>query len=152
MVARRTREVAGELISKFRETGNLGRLLVDVSDFGRWFGRFGRYNRELFEKALVEEIGKPPALTMGNHAMPCLRFVSREFDEEVKCPGCNWGTLALFALETEKDIEENGLCGQCCMETMVAEQIRIPCDELNLPGEIVEGQLAEAVKNAEAGP
>ncbi|MCJ7646413.1 hypothetical protein MUO65_05880 [bacterium] len=85
-------------------------------------------------------------------AQPGLRFVSREFDEEIKCPGCNWGTLTLFALETEKDIERNGLCGQCCMETIVAEQIKIPCDELNLPAEIVEGQLAEAVKIAEGKP
>jgi hypothetical protein len=58
MVRLRSQEVAEQLISKFRETGDIKRLLSEVSGFGQWFGRYNKYNRQLFENFLVKALHK----------------------------------------------------------------------------------------------
>ena len=45
--------VAEELVAEYRRTKNLEQLLVEVCAWGWWFGRYGRYNRELFQDKLL---------------------------------------------------------------------------------------------------
>jgi hypothetical protein len=157
MPERKTELRVQELVRELRKSGDMITFVIESCKSAAAFGMHGEYNRSLFTRELrrqLENLNREKGITAPNGATPGLRFISKEYDEEIKCPGCNWGTLTLFALETEEDIEENGLCGQCCMETIVAEQIKIPCDELNVPAEIVEDQLAEmrALEKEEAGP
>lgn len=54
----RTLSVARELVSEFRKTGDLARLVQEVSNFSWHFGRYCGYNRKLFIDFLVKEIGE----------------------------------------------------------------------------------------------
>ena len=156
MPERKTETRAQELVKALKQSGDMISFVIESCNSAAAFGMYGEYNRSLFTRELqrqLEILNKENRVTARNGAPPGVRFISQEYDEEIKCPGCNWGTIILFMLETQGDnFEQDGLCGQCCMETIVAEQIKIPCDELNVPAEIVEGQLAEmrSVKTEEA--
>jgi hypothetical protein len=157
MQERKTETRAQELVKAMKQSGDMITFVIESCKSAAAFSMYGEYNRSLFTRELqrqLEIFNKENGVTARSGATPGVRFISKEYDEEIKCPGCNWGTMTLFMLETQSDnFEQDGLCGQCCMETIVAEQIRIPCDELNVPAEIVEGQFAEmcTVKTEEAG-
>ena len=40
------------------------------------------------------------------------KIVSKYYDEEIKCGGCNWPTHKLFAFEGQ-NVDEIGMCGEC---------------------------------------
>ena len=52
----KTFEVARKLVSEFRKTGNLVELVEEACAWGWWFGRYGRYNRLLFQQFMVDEL------------------------------------------------------------------------------------------------
>lgn len=42
------------------------------------------------------------------------KIISKLFDNEAKCRGCNWDTKTLYSFEGEQGEKwENGLCGNC---------------------------------------
>ena len=52
----KTMKRARELVAEFRETGNLSKLVEEVSELSWHFGRYCWYNRALFVKSLVKEL------------------------------------------------------------------------------------------------
>jgi len=51
-----TESSAKYLVEKLLETGNLSQFVDNVSDYAAEYGRFGRYNRDLFTDELCKQI------------------------------------------------------------------------------------------------
>lgn len=139
MPERKTEARAQELVRELRKSGDMITFVIESCKSAAAFSVHGEYNKSLFTRELQRQLeiyNREKGVTKRNGVRPGLRFISKEFNEETQCPGCNWGTLALFMAEDQgSDFEQDGLCGQCCMETIVEEKIEL---QSNKPVEITE--------------
>jgi hypothetical protein len=52
----KTLEVVRDLAAEYRKTGDLARLLAEVSSWSWWLGRYREYNHKLFLRLLLREL------------------------------------------------------------------------------------------------
>jgi hypothetical protein len=55
-----------------------------------------------------------------------MKIVCKCFENEIKCPGCNWNVMMLYSFDCN-NIAKEGLCANCFMDLLCDEKYDVRC-------------------------